>query len=446
MSEAFRVAVSERRLTIGVIGLGYAGLPVACSFADAGFDVIGVDIDSVRVGALERRENPLGGDEPGLTELILRVRGTGRFRPTDRHEDLRPADVVLICVETPIDEVAHVPRYAALRSATVSLGHVLKRGALVIVESTVGPGTTSGLVRTTIEQTSGMVAEQDFFLGHCPERVMPGRLLTNLRTYSRVCGGVSAETAQKMVALYGTIVSGDLDVTDTVTAEIVKTSENAYRDVNIAFANELALIAEAHDSDVWRVRDLVNKVIGRNVLYPGVGVGGHCIPKDPWLLIANAPPEAGELTRAARAVNGAMPRHMADLVERALRDNAVSMNGASVLVLGYSYLPGSGDTRNTPSEPLVRELRARGCEVLVHDPYVPQHRGDVLTIARGVDCVVIAVAHPEYALLPWRQLRDALRHAILVDGRNALATRKRDISGFDHRLLGRGVTRHSNSD
>src|SRR5205807_9712185 len=186
--------------------------------------------------------------------------------------------------------------------------------------------------------------------GHCPERVMPGRLIRNLRTMSRVCGGTTPETAETMVALYRHIVEAELDPADAVTADLVKTAENAYRDVNIAFANELALICESVGADVLVVRDLVNKSPGRAVLLPGTGVGGHCIPKDPWLLAAGAGESASvRLIPAARAVNDGMPSHVAGLVAHGLAAHGRAIPGSRIAVLGYAYLENTGDTRNSPS-------------------------------------------------------------------------------------------------
>ncbi len=275
--------IEQREAVIGVIGLGYVGLPVAGAFADAGFHVVGVEIKSERVEMINAGRSPIEGNEPGLAELLARVTRAGNLRATMDYICLRDADIVLIDVETPIDD-DHKPRFDALKSACTQLGAVLKEGALVIVESTVAPGTTERVVKPLVEQATGRKLNDGFFLGHCPERVMPGKLLANLRALSRVCGGSTPETAQTMIALYRHIVEADLDAADCVTAELVKTAENAYRDVNIAFANELALVCESAGGDFLRVRELVNKSPGRNVLLAGGGVGGHCIPKDPWLL------------------------------------------------------------------------------------------------------------------------------------------------------------------
>jgi UDP-N-acetyl-D-mannosaminuronic acid dehydrogenase len=435
--QALRDGIENKSAHIGVIGLGYVGLPVACLFAEAGFDVVGVDIKADRVERINAGSSPIEGEEPGLSDLLAEVVAAGRLRATTDYEDLRTCDVVTINVETPVDE-HHVPRYAAMRSALRDLGRVMRRDTLVIVESTIAPGTMASLVRPTLEETSGMQAGQDFYLGHCPERVMPGRLLANLRGVSRVCGGQTPETAELMIALYRHVVWADLDPADNVTAELVKTAENAYRDVNIAFANEVALICEAVGGDVWQVRELVNKSPGRNMLFPGAGVGGHCIPKDPWLLSYQARERGApvRLIPAARAVNESMPLHVLELLEDGLAEAGRELDGAKVLVLGYAYLENSDDVRNAPSATLVQALRERGAEVVIHDPYVPGYQGDVVEQAQGCDGVVVMVKHDAYRQLDWEALREALRHAVIVDGRNVVPEPIRQAAGWTARSIG----------
>ncbi len=416
-----REKIERQEARLAVIGLGYVGLAVAASFAGAGFDVLGVEKDLRKVEAINAGRSPIEGDEPGLAALVERVVRAGKLRATGDYGEVSRCDVVLICVETPVDD-QRLPRYAALRAALHDLGRRLAPGALVIVESTLSPGTMDALVRPILEESSGRRLNEGFFLGHCPERVMPGKLLANLRAMSRVCGGSTPETAETMIALYRQVVQGELDATDCLTAELVKTMENAYRDVQIAFANEMALLCEDLGADVWRVRELVNKSPQRDMHLPGPGVGGHCIPKDPWLLIANATPGfPARLTTAARAVNDSMPLHVAELVRGALAQCGRDIAGARVAVLGYAYLENSDDTRNTPSAPLVAALRAAGAEVVIHDPYVAPYTGDWREAVRGADAVVVMVAHDEYRGIEPAELEAMLRTPVVVDGRGLLA-------------------------
>jgi UDP-N-acetyl-D-mannosaminuronic acid dehydrogenase len=430
---SLRTAIEKRSATLGVIGLGYVGLPAACVIAEAGFNVTGIDIDAKRVEMINSGQSPIAGDEPGLASLLTRVIDSKRLRASTSHKDLAKADIVLICVDTPV-EADHKPRFGALKSACQSLGAVLKKGALVIVESTVAPGTIDTIVRPALESATGGIAGERFHLGHCPERVMPGKLLRNMRTMNRVCGGSSPEVADAMVALYSTYVEGDLDPTDCLTAELVKTAENAYRDVSIAFANQLAVICEVVGGDVWRVRELVNKVPGRYVLLPGGGVGGHCIPKDSWLLATPLGAAAEEsLLGIARLVNDSMPAHVADLV------GELAEPKSKVAVLGYAYLENSDDTRNSPSAALKALLEERGYEVSVHDPFVHQYAGDVMQALRGADCAVVMVAHSAYRELDLGLAAEEMRRAQMVDARALFKAEALKAAGFKSRTIGVGT-------
>ena len=432
---SLRTAIEDRSATVGVIGLGYVGLPAACVIAEAGFKVTGIDIDAKRVEMINSGQSPIEGDEPGLASLLTRVIDSKHLRASTSHKDLANADIVLICVDTPV-EADHRPRFAALKSACQQLGAVLKKGALVIIESTIAPGTIDTIVRPALESATGGVAGERFHLGHCPERVMPGKLLRNMRTMNRVCGGSSPEVADAMVALYSTYVEGDLDPTDCLTAELVKTAENAYRDVSIAFANQLAIICEVVGGDVWRVRELVNKVPGRYVLLPGAGVGGHCIPKDSWLLATPLGAAAEEsLLGVARRVNDGMPGHVADLVG----EMTDPKSNAKVTVLGFSYLENSDDTRNSPSAALKAILEHRGYDVTLHDPFVHEYAGDVLDALSGADCVVVMVAHSAYRELDLKAAAAKMQRAQIVDGRALFKPEALKEAGFTSRTIGVGT-------
>jgi UDP-N-acetyl-D-mannosaminuronic acid dehydrogenase len=397
---------------------------------------------------------PIEGEEPGLAELIAEVVAARRLRATTDYTVCREADVLLIAVETPIDSV-HQPRYTALRAALRALEPQLKSEAsqgnaaqMVIVESTIAPGTMDKLVRPTLNAGGRRQAGVDYYLVHCPERVMPGRLLANLAQMSRVVGGNTPDAARLAQALYRHIVKADLDVADCVTAELVKTAENAYRDVQIAFANELALICEQVGADVWQVRELVNKSPGRDVLLPGAGVGGHCIPKDPWLLAYGASDMVGaKLIPAAREINDFMPLHIAELTVEALAEVGVEIEDARVAVLGYAYLENSDDTRNSPSIALVNRLEELGAEVCIHDPYVAEYRGELAGRISGCDAVVVMVKHDAYQRVGLTQLKEWLTgpgaarqgaQPVLVDGRRVFDRAEAEVAGFVFRGVGIG--------
>jgi UDP-N-acetyl-D-mannosaminuronic acid dehydrogenase len=430
--------IEDKTARLVVIGLGYVGLPVAARFAQADFDVTGLDVNERKVAQINAGVCPIEGKEPGLSELVVEVVAAGRLRATTDYTVCREADVVLVAVETPIDSV-HQPRYSALRAALRALEPNLKSGALVIIESTVAPGTMDRLVRPTLEAHKKRQSGRDFYLVHCPERVMPGLLLNNLAKMSRVVGGDSPDAAQLARAFYRHVVEAELDLADCVTAELVKTAENAYRDVQIAFANELALICEQVGADVWQVRELVNKSPGRDVLFPGAGVGGHCIPKDPWLLAYGASDTvAAKLIPAAREINDYMPLHIAELTVDALEEASVEIEKAKVAVLGYAYLENSDDTRNSPSVTLINRLEELGAEVVVHDPYVREYQGEMEAVVQGCDALVMMVAHDEYRELNLSELWALVARPVLVDGRRVFSAEQARSTGWVYRGVGIG--------
>ena len=425
--------IEDHSAKIAVIGLGYVGLPVAALFADQGFSVTGVDVKDERIALINQGISPIEGKEPGLSELIASVVKQDKLRATVNYADIRDCDVVLIDVETPVNH-AHIPEYEALRAALKSLSAVLKKGAVVIIESTIMPGTMQNVVLPILEENTGRKCGQDFYLGNCPERVMPGKLLKNLSSMSRVVGGDSPKTAAAMRALYSNIVKSDLDQADWITAELVKTVENTYRDVQIAFANETAMICEALGADVWRVRELVRKSPGREMLLPGAGVGGHCIPKDPWLL-ASSVKGLGVKVRlipAARDINSFMPTHMIDLLKERIKD----LQGKRILILGYAYLEDSDDTRDAPSQYFIKALEAEGADYIIHDPFVKEYAGDLYQKAQGCDAAVLITAHSEYKQIDFAHLKSVLNSSILIDGRNLWDKTEAAEAGIDLIRLG----------
>jgi UDP-N-acetyl-D-mannosaminuronic acid dehydrogenase len=425
--------IADRSARIGVIGLGYVGLPVAALFARKGFNVVGIDIKAERVERINQGISPIEGKEPGLTELIAEVAASKRLNSGTAYSLLHDCDIVLIDVETPVND-AHIAEYHALKAALKSLGRVMKAEVLVIIESTIMPGTMQKIVLPLLEKYSRRKCGDGFYLGNCPERVMPGRLINNLNKMSRVVGGDSPATTDVMKELYMQVVEADIDEADWITAELVKTVENTYRDVQIAFANEVALICEALGADVWRVRDLVRKSPGREMLLPGAGVGGHCIPKDPWLLASAVRGQDVELhlIPAARAVNRGMPRHVLRLLKGKLGD----LGGKKILVLGYAYLEESDDTRDSPSDHLIHLLEAEGAEAVAHDPFVTKYAGDIYALAEDSHAAVLMTAHSEYKDLDFKRLKNLMTRPLLVDGRNLWKSIGPKTVGFELVRLG----------
>ncbi len=439
---------------IVVIGMGYVGIPCAALLADVkGFDVTGVQRRSERSGwkieCLNSGKNPFEGEEPGLSELIARVVKKGSFRVTDDISVCQEADTILIDVQTPTDE-NRIPQYLSLRQVCAGIGKHMKKGTLVILESTVAPGTTQNIVQHILEENSGLKAGEDFYLAFSYERVMPGKLIEYIVNLPRVVGGIDAKSTELTVELYRRIVKAEITPTECLTAELAKTVENAYRDVNSAFANEMALVCENMGVNVFKLREIINSRHDRHMHLPGAGVGGHCLPKDTWLLrygLAEYGVENAEtdLIALARRVNDSMPIHMSRLVERALAEKAREVAGSRVAILGVAYLEDSDDTRNTPALPLIAALQARGAEMIAHDPYVK--RFPELTIPltssleqalKGADCAAIVTKHRPYYEMDIEWARSLMRTPVIVDGRNVLVADKVVAAGFLYHGIGKG--------
>jgi|LSQX01.1.fsa_nt_gb UDP-N-acetyl-D-mannosaminuronic acid dehydrogenase len=438
--------IEAKTAVLAVIGLGYVGLPVASMFSAKGFRVFGLDLKADRIDLINEGKNPIEGNEPGLAELLNQVVKSGKLVATTNYGVLSQADIILVDVETPTDD-QHIPRYQALRGACESLGEYAKPGALVIIESTIAPGTISGTVKPVLAEAASKRNITSFYIGACPERVMPGKLLANLRSMSRVCGGETPEIAEVMVQLYRQIVEADLDTASVITAELTKTAENAYRDVNIAFANELAMICEAAGGDFLEVRRLVNKPPGRNLLLAGAGVGGHCIPKDPWLLAYGAKGKFDPIIiPAARAINDGMPIFIADKACLLLEKNEVPIKNSTVAVLGYAYLEDSDDARNSPTETLVSTLSPLVGELRIHDPYIQPYQTDVYETLKGADILIVMVAHSMYKTLNLDKVEHLMRHHILLDGRRVIDSSQATQSGLQYHAIGLGLSLTSRTE
>lgn len=445
--------MAEVKRTIVVIGMGYVGIPAAALLADVpGHTVIGVQRRSRRSGWkiewINSGKNPFEGDEPGMDELIRRVVLEKKtLHVTDDFSVCKEADVILIDVQTPTN-TERIPEYLSLRTVSAQAAAYLQPGTLVIIESTVAPGTTEHVVKPILEEGSGLRAGEDFYLAFSYERVMPGKLLEYITDFPRVVGGINEESTRRAVELYKTIVRREITPTSLLTAELAKTMENAYRDVNIAFANEMALVCEAMGVDVYEIRRLMNARHDRHMHLPGAGVGGHCLPKDPWLLkfgvdTYGAYPVPMRMIALAREINDSMPLHLVELTEQALNERGVHIAQAKIAVLGVAYLEDSDDTRNTPAAPVIEALQRKGATVVAHDPYVRELEGYELTrnleqALRQADAAVIVTKHKPYFSLDLAWLREVMRTPILIDGRNVFEAATVRSAGFTYKAIGKG--------
>ncbi len=417
--------IREKSAGIAVVGLGYVGLPTAAVLAARGFSVVGADIKREVVESINRGESPIG--EPGLHELVRHAVEKRRLRAVlSAEEATQESDVVIVVVQTPIDGEKR-PDLSALKSACRDVAAGLKKGQLVIIESTIPPGTTRRVVAPLLEG-SGLKAGEDFLLAYSPERAIPTRTLQEIQSNARIVGGINEMSARAAAELYRSITSGEVYEESVEVVEVVKLMENTFRDVNIALANELALLCEALGIDVLRAIELANRHPRVNLHTPGAGVGGHCLPKDPYFLINEAKKHGIELRviEAARQRNDGMPLHVLRRIEEALAAKGKELSNAKVAVLGIAYKGNTDDTRQSPAEPVVKALMERGVEVISHDPHAKQDFGgrfssNLREVVAGADAVVILTDHDEYKRLNLEELKALLKgDAVVIDGRRVL--------------------------
>jgi UDP-N-acetyl-D-glucosamine dehydrogenase len=385
-------------MKVGIIGMGYVGLPLAVAFAEAGDEVYGVEVDPVRVAALERGESYV---EDITSERLQAVREL--FHPTTRYADLAKVDAVIIAVPTPLTRNRE-PDLTALEDSAARLGEVLQEGQLVVLESTTYPGTTREKLVPILEEHSNLVAGETFNVAFSPERVDPGRTDYTLKTTPKIVGGLTPQCLERTLWLYGDVCDELVPVSAPEPAELAKLLENVFRSVNIALVNELAMLCDRMGINIWEVVDAAStKPYGFMRFEPGPGMGGHCLPVDPFYLAWKAreydvPTEFIEL---AGEVNQAMPYFCADKIGTALNDQSKPVRGSKILLIGIAYKAGVGDLRESPGLKILRILRKRGADVMFHDDYIGELQEFGLSseplddALRSADCAVIVTAHPE---------------------------------------------------
>ena len=384
-------------MSVGIVGLGYVGLPLGVAFAEAGIDVVGVDSDPSKVAGIREGRSHVE-DIPDD-----RLRGVdGRIRATTRYVELHECDAILMCVPTPLT-ANREPDLGPLLAAARALAGVIRAGQTVILESTTFPGTTRQHLVPLLEE-SGLVAGADFALAFSPERVDPGRTDYTIRTTPKVVGGLTPACTERAVAIYTPVCDHLVPVSTPEVAELSKLLENIFRSVNIALVNEMAMLADRMGIDIWEVVDAAaTKPYGFMRFEPGPGMGGHCLPVDPFYLTWKAREYdlATEFIELAGKVNQQMPYFCLEKIERALNDDGRPVRGTRVLILGVSYKAGVGDLRESPALKIIRLLRERGGDVAYHDPHVPElpelglRSAELADALAGTALAVIVTAHPE---------------------------------------------------
>jgi UDP-N-acetyl-D-glucosamine dehydrogenase len=412
---------------IGVIGLGYVGLPLAVVFAEAGVPVLGLDSSVPRVAQVNAGESYIEDvPSPRLAPLVEQ----GLIQATTSWDGMGDVEAVIICLPTPLDEHRE-PDLSAVLGATETLAGHLTKGQLVVLESTTYPGTTREELAPLLE-ASGLIAGEDFHLAFSPERVDPGREDWTTRSTPKVVGGLTPLCTDKVVAVYGLAFDSLVPVSSPEVAEMTKILENVFRSVNIALVNETAMLCDRMGVDVWEVIDAAaTKPFGYMPFRPGPGLGGHCIPIDPFYLTWKAK-EVGRITRfieLAGEINTAMPHYVLERTQSALNDDCKSIKGSKVLVIGVAYKKNIDDSRESPSAEIIELLRDKGAEVTYHDPHIPsypsmrKYRIDLKSVElneanlKASDCVLILTDHDavDYTNL-------AKNAKLVVDTRNAMAT------------------------
>lgn len=423
--EVLAEKIRNRTAKICIVGLGYAGLPTAVAFAEKGFEVFGADVDERKVEMIGRGESP-------IRDLILdsRIKELGdRLQVTTEISDaVSKSDVISIVVPTPVTEAKN-PDLSFVISASQSVSKGLKEGQFVVLESTTYPGTTEEVVKPILEE-SGLKTPEDFGLGYCPERFNPVDPEHSMEKMTRIASANSKDWAEVVKVLFGSIVAEIVLVRDIKTAEAAKVVENVQRDLNIALVNELALIFERMGIDVIDVIEAAGTKWNFVKMYPGPGVGGHCIPVDPYYLTHKSR-ELGYEPRvilAGRYVNNLMPSHTVELVEDGLKEVGKSIDGSEIAVLGLAFKPNIGDMRESPSVEVTRKLVERGAHIRVHDPMVANEairkalKVENLPLEKaveGADCVVVTTDHDSIRETTAENIKSlAKERCVLVDTRN----------------------------
>lgn len=440
--------IQKRTAIISIVGLGYVGLPTAIFFAENGFKVIGVEKDEYKLSKINEGISPIG--ELSLDGRLLEVvKEKKLIGTTDLKWATEQSDIIISIVPTPVDEFKD-PDLTPIKSSGEQIARGLSGGKLVILESTVYPGVTEECLKPILEK-SGLKAGQDFGLAYCPERYNPGDLKHGIEMVSRVVGGITTEWAEITRELYQIIINEEVRVLKNIkTAEAAKVIENTQRDLNIALMNELAMIFERLDIDVMDVIEGASTKWNFNVYYPGAGVGGHCLPVDPYYLVKKAK-ELGyhsKVIAAGRSINDNMPLHMLNLVQDALNEQEKSIKNSKIVVLGFSYKENVGDPRESPAKTLTKNLVWKEAEVIVVDPYIDKinKKFGVLNnnfsdAVDSADALVLMTAHDDFKSIDLNKALKSMKTPIIIDGRRIYDPDELRDMGFHYKGVG-AVNKH----
>jgi UDP-N-acetyl-D-glucosamine dehydrogenase len=438
ITDQFSTLISQRRAQIGVIGLGYVGLPLVVEFARHGFKAIGFEVDTKKTEQINAGESYVGDITSATVKELVDNR---TLRATTEFDYLRECDAIIICVPTPLRKTKE-PDISYIMAAAEEIKQRLRRGQLIVLESTTYPGTTEEVLLPMFEET-GLKLDEDFLLAFSPERVDPGNPEYQTHNIPKVVGGVTLASTETAAHLYSQIVAEVFSASSARVAEAAKLLENTFRAVNIGMANEMARLCYALNIDTWEViRAAATKPFGFMPFYPGPGIGGHCIPLDPHYLSWKARQHGFDcrFIGLAEEINSRMPEHVVQLVADGLNNERKPLHGSRVLLMGVAYKKDIGDVRESPALSIIDRLRAKGAEVTYHDPFVPELRSDEAHTGAGgellksvmltdeelhaADCVIIVTNHSQFDYQRLCRLS-----SLIVDTRNALNCELRNGSG-----------------
>ena len=441
VSESLHKRIINKDAKICVIGLGQVGLPTALTFCDAGFDVIGNDIDENLLATLNSKKSPF--EEPNLQNSLENFTDKKKFQTTPNIEKaVENSDVLIICVATPITENVRTD-LSALEKVCKSLSELSLKDKLIIIESSIPPRTFEDLVLPLLNKKNDLVTKH--WIAFVPERLAPGQAFSEIRTTPRVIGKIDEKSGLLAKALYEQFVDSEILVTSIKVAEISKLVENTFRDVNVAFANEVGLICENYGIDFAELLRVCNSHPRVKLLNPGPGVGGPCLPKDPYLLLNPrvGKPIESKIIHQARRINDNMPSHVIELAKKALKQQNKDITKSTIAVLGVSYKANISDTRLSPSEKIISQLVEKGCKVYVFDPKTKENFGgetamDVWDAIRKSDVLIIVTDHEEFKQLELKKIKDSMEQPTIVDTRRIFDRKEAENLGINYLAVGYG--------
>ena len=442
-----RNSLVTKSLKVCIVGIGRIGLPTALSFAQAGLQTIGADINEKLVDSINAGNFPLK-DEPGYEDIFNSVRKNGNFSATtDINEAISKSNVILLSLPTPMDE-NNIPIYLALESVGKQLSQTLQSNSLVVVESTIEPGFIENVMIKRIEGDSGLHVGKNFTIGVCPENANPGEILHDFTGLPRLVGGMDEQTTKIIALIYDFVFSVELvTMPDCKTANAVKLTTNVFRDINIAFVNELSLMFEKLGIDTLKVLDAAKRKYNFQIHYPGAGVGGPCLPINSYQFLNTAKRTGSELNiiKHSRAINEKMPDHVVNLTLDGFKKCNKSIKDSTLLILGVSYKPDVKDIQLSPAEIIINKLKALGAKIKIYDPYYKDNRvfgidaeHNIQDILSDVDASIIVTAHKEFQEIN-PKIFTKMKTPILIDSRGIIDISSANNAGLVFRGLGRSV-------